>query len=527
MPRNYDDALYDDIAAVLGIEAEDGKYPFTVKDSILEKNLYLIHYDNDDSRLSSKESMVRELRGIIVDMSSKKVVCSSFGYVPTVVEDSEENITKIFNKEVSMEDKDGAEYSFDEFEEGYDAISGEGKMYDVFPLYEGTMLRVWKHNGEMMVSSHKKIDCSNSHWGSSEKFRKLFMEYTEGYDLDSNTEEGNVHYFIMIDQDLLVSSKFPLGGRNGVVVYAGTRTKVNTNCSSGSWTLHTKLSLPSMKDYFSPDNATKTFFGPHFLTSTSDILNVLTRGFHSDSFDQTNPCCMGEGVVLGFNKNGKRSHIRIISSSFKRRSDIVSNDPNILHRAYTILTRTLFPKSGEDTYLRDFPPIPVLSDETIKNMTTPITGVIENGTVYSADELTDKTNPAVFEKRFRNAMTWYAMSLAIPNQLSSFRLIPYVLSEREKVIKILTTNFDKFVIGDFEDFALKNDPNTAKHIQHRLTEAEKFARANSKKDSPPSFIRKLTMKNVRTGILRDTGEWVFKIARFLIPDRYSDKSEAS
>jgi hypothetical protein len=51
---------------------------------------------------------------------------------------------------------------------------------------------------------------------------------------------------------------------------------------------------------------------------------------------------------------------------------------------------------------------------------------------------------------------------------------------------------------------------TTKHIQHRLSEAEKFAKENN------GNIK----KNIKMGVLRDTGEWVFKMARLLIEDRY-------
>jgi hypothetical protein len=184
------------------------------------------------------------------------------------------------------------------------------------------------------------------------------------------------------------------------------------------------------------------------------------------------------------------------------------------------MTKSAFPKTGEDDYLSRFPAIPVMTDEEINKLENPIIEGPIPGTILTNEQLMDKANKDSHDNRFRNAITWYALSLPIPHQVAALQTIPYIIEEREKIIKILSDNFERFKAGDFEGIALKKDAGTMNHIKHRLTEAEKFAKSNLKNPDNKVALNKLTMKNIRTGVLRDAGEWVFKMGRLLIDDRY-------
>lgn len=526
MPRSVDENIQTEISQIIGFNPSEDICSFKIQDFNEEKGLYLIHYNVDDVCQTNKNSQIQELRGTVVDINEKKIVCSSFGYVSTIVENDASIIDAFVKGTAELVDTDGRTHSLKEKDESYQSFQVDNDNHlDIFPLYEGTMIRVWKHNGTLMASTHKKIDCVNSHWGNSKKFRKLVEEYTMGYNLEEETPEGMTHYFILLDENLLVTSKISLGTRKGALIYAGSRNSENGN-SEASWELHKKLSLPSMKDFGAEENSTKTFFGPHSISSVEEMNKILNQGFYDyPAFEQSSPWCLGEGMVLAFNLKGKRRHIRIIPTSFKRRIDVVANDPNVLHRSYVLLNAAFFNKSEDDIYLRDYPATTIFSSETLKGLTGPIIGTIPEGKIYTETELTDKTTPSVYEKRFRNAIVWYAMSLALPHQLTAFRTAEYVLKERKEVAKILCDNYDKFCTGDFSDFTIKNDVSTGKHIQHRLIEAEKFAARISQKGTPREILRKNTLNNVRNGIMRDTGEWSFKIARFLIPKRYEALAE--
>lgn len=503
MPRfNIDDATLDTLASIVNVD----KALFTVSDAMEEKGLYLLHFDGEDIRKTKREDLVRNLRGTIVDINANAVCCASFGYIPTAVID-EKNVKSVFKENESFIDRDNNEYNFEAFEEGYQSILENSDFtYDVFPLYEGAMIRVWKHNGELMISTHKKIDCANSHWGSSKMFKELFLEYTKDFDFKEYTNDHTVHYFVLMNEDLLVCSKFPMTTRKGLVVYVGTRDKLNMDIKNAGWMLMQKMKLPSLTND-EIHNGTGTFYGPDLITKYSEVTKLLTKGFYNqDAFEQDNPLCLGEGVVVTYNEGKQRRNIRIVSSAYKKRSELVDNDPNILHRCYVLLNKALYPKVGEDTYISQFPSISIINTEKSQ---VPITGSYE-GTAYTVEELTNKSDMESHTRRFKNIVMWYLLALALPHQKAALRCMEYVVEERKKIIDILITNFNRFKNGDFEGLTFKKDMATMKHIQHRLTEAEKFAKENN------GNIK----KNIKMGVLRDTGEWVFKMARLLIEDRY-------
>ncbi len=503
MPRfNIDDATLDTLASIVNVD----KSLFTVADAMEEKGLYLLHFDGEDIRSTKKGDNVRELRGTIVDINANAVCCASFGYIPTAVID-EKNVKSIFKENESFIDRDNNEYNFETFEEGYHSILENSDFtYDVFPLYEGTMIRVWKHNGELMISTHKKIDCVNSHWGSSKMFKELFLEYTKNVDFNEYTNDHTVHYFVLMNEDLLVCSKFPMTNRSGLVVYVGTRDKLNMDIKKAGWMLMEKMKLAPLTNE-EIHTGSGTFYGPDLITKYSEVTKLLTKGFYDHpAFEQSNPLCLGEGVVVTYNENGRRRNLRIVSAAYKKRSELVDNDPNILHRCYVLLNKALYPKVGEDTYVSQFPPIPIINSEL---STVPITTAYE-GTTYTEEELTNKSDIESHNRRFKNTIMWYLLALALPHQKAALRCMEYVIEERKKIIDILITNYKRFKNGDFEGLTFKKDMATMKHIQHRLTEAEKFAKENNGN----------VKKNIRMGVLRDTGEWVFKMARLLIEDRY-------
>ena len=138
---------------LVGVESKNGKYPFRIVDTKEDFGLSMIHYDVDEIGNTDKEDKSRFLRGTIVS-EEKGIIVPSFGYTPTIVcdkfpEDENEILT----------DKDGKTHTLKDF-----------GLKSVFPMFDGTLLRVWKYKDNIYVSTHRKIDASNSRWGTSGKF---------------------------------------------------------------------------------------------------------------------------------------------------------------------------------------------------------------------------------------------------------------------------------------------------------------------------------------------------------------------
>lgn len=77
--------------------------------------------------------------------------------------------------------------------------------------YPGALLRSYYYNGRVRLSTHKKIDASNSFFGDSDKFTDIFMNNQTVFktlnDLYIDSDEDVIHLFILNDEKLCVDSR--------------------------------------------------------------------------------------------------------------------------------------------------------------------------------------------------------------------------------------------------------------------------------------------------------------------------------
>lgn len=521
-------------AQLLGITDDSDISLLKVVDTYDDNNLVMLHYNPGmDVGSLPINHPVRQVRGTIVDMTKEQVVCASFGYVPTVPAEE----TPI-NKELTpLLDTDGHSHDLREFGFMHDtlgyyksqldsrSVSGEGPpLYDIFPAFDGTLLRVWKYGGELMVSSHKKITTDKSHWGTSQTFRSLFNRYMEvaGMDPMRIAQDDMVANFVLVNRDLMVASKFPIESMetDGFLIFTGYTTPNNTasgNTTIGQRSWDFPYDLPSVKFYGTLPKV--TVFGPWSLEENM-INRVLQNGFHNfPAKAQSDPLCLGESVIISYamtDSDGSthRNHIRISSPAHIRRERIVGNDPNIHHRAYTILDESYYPKKGGDTYLDRFPPIENLTDEQIGILNRDRVPIVEgpiNGSTPTMEELTDKKDEKSHEKRYRNAMMWYALSLSQIHQLYALSKISVVLRERKFVAEFLVKNRQNFSRGNYAGFENLQtaDSKTFNYMMKHVENAFSFAKENAKGN--PGLIQKYFKNNVETGVYRMKGEYVYKM----------------
>ena len=73
------------IAKILSISPDaKGFYPFKISSEVY-KDLYLVHYNQNYVSSLPYDSPINQLRGTIVSLKQGKIVCPSFGYVPSVI----------------------------------------------------------------------------------------------------------------------------------------------------------------------------------------------------------------------------------------------------------------------------------------------------------------------------------------------------------------------------------------------------------------------------------------------------------
>jgi hypothetical protein len=475
------------IASILNLthlKNDDGKYPFKIINEY--ETLNLIHYDSNTISKTASDSEIRKLRGIIIDTEEKKVVCPSFGCTPTI-------ISNVLPEPKSIvKDSHNIEYTFPE-------------TFKISPVTEGTMIRVWKYKNELLFSTHKRINCENSKWGSSGFFKKLFMDYIKDYNLESMVTDGKIANFILMDKNLTIATKFPFNNRDGLVVFLGVTDIENT-------TFENTVTLPTFNEY---NNQDITFF-KSWEMNTEEANKHLTQGFYDfPAREQTDILCLSEGVVVSYIENGKNCVMIVNSEAYSRRIKLVDNDPNILHRCYKLINKTYYPKNSTevDTYLNNYPAVPVMNDEEIKNLNSEIISELP-GKICTSEELTNKNDKKSYELRLRNALTWYAMSVSLPRQAAAFQSISTLIKERSQIVEIMSKKYYNFLKGDFDEYNHNiHYPEVFKYIQHRIVNARDFAKTNSVTNKPNMS---LILNNIKTGVMRDSGDWLYNIAKVLI-----------
>ena len=108
--------------------------------------------------------------------------------------------------------------------------------YEFLPLqnnyrlyYQGTHVKVWKHDEKWMISTFNNPEASNSHYmNPKEKCGHLFDKFGGMYFKDNvNHVENNTHHFILVTKSLTVTSKIQdLYNNECVIVYIGS-TDIN------------------------------------------------------------------------------------------------------------------------------------------------------------------------------------------------------------------------------------------------------------------------------------------------------------
>lgn len=451
----------DRLAAMFEIEKKGDAYPFEVLNKDLDSGLVLLHYDPETVGQTDVDDKVRRLRGVIVDISDAenyKVVCPTTGYVATSVTTPEE----FRNKDHTFVDTDGKSHTVDR------------EACQVFPVYEGVMLRIWKHKGSLMISSYKRIDCTRSKWGGGLTFREMLDQYLDVEKIE--VKDGHTHCVVVSDPHLMSLSSAPGAVQFICTFKEPTGTPDYTSNQEAPWARK-------------PD-------------PLEHVWSVCRYAKDSD-------------VILV--QPGKKT-LRVVTPQRRFKMEMVGNDPNILHRCYELADLALFKKKGQkDDFLEKFPPIPVIFDRDVqtKNIRTK-EDLLLKGVRLSNNQLTNRSDPKVHERRLRVVLSHYAMAISDHYFLEVLDCISTLMKERQRMVKVLQANFDKFKTGDFSGYTNKDMGSIGRYLKGRLMNAEKFARENCK--GGPEEVRRLTMHNVETGVLGDTGNNLYRMAALLVRD---------
>lgn len=304
----------------------DGKW--NVLSDAQDHELYLVHYGDDFAMEGPKYPF---LRGVVIDNKRKYTVCKSFDYTENVVTDSIP-----------------------------ERLSGDGWKYSLG--VEGTIIRVFKHEGIVYYSTQKKLDASRSRWGNSPLFLDSFVKYhgPSGEKLFSpESKFSSVCYiFMVVNEDILVSSKIPVGegfSRSGFVVYMGSNRvleKREDGWYQGGRNVFPAIDAGDIIDPGLPEDSkvleTISLFKALSTTASTEpflvhpmILTKEEADMHLQSGFTATGREAGYGeFVIAWNGDPMRT-TKITSKNFQNWLETRNGNPNIYHQFHVLMDKVV------------------------------------------------------------------------------------------------------------------------------------------------------------------------------------------
>jgi len=339
------------IAQILSIPDCDS---WSITDSVEDKGLYNVHYTPE-----ADKTKFGWIRGVVVDINKKYIVCQSYGHTPTIVSNDVES-TGILN-------------SNPELRIGY----------------EGTIIRVFKHEGVIYTSTHRRIVPNGSRWGNSRPFAEIYRSLNgPTTELFSDTPNSRfVYVFLITDPELLSASV------------------INMTCPWLFFLDRLQFDPPQDVpcDEKEPDSVLDLLLRNPKITPVSPITvdhanYQLNNGFrypddkqHSDIRLKT-----GEFVIAIFPNS---SIVRINSVAYEHRLKLRQCDPNFYHNYVELLQYAL---RGDENYPSKYNNVIEARAERISKFNELFTVVSHNDEQFKEAIEYLKANPVTILEEFYN-----------------------------------------------------------------------------------------------------------------------------
>lgn len=292
------------VAKVLNINPNG---PWTITDCNAEKSLYQVrHSPTADMKLWGN------LRGIIVSLKSSLKLTLPYGHTPTCKTDK----LSPFNNDLKLMDEDGNTFSYPTSEVSY--------TYG----FEGIMLNVCKDDGEVIISSRKKIDVSTSIRDTSITFLQMYKQLGgPSESLFTKKYSPFCHRFIVVHPSLFRATKMEVGP--GFLVYLGA-VKTYDKHPYPPEEVETEPVVPETTNVL-PDKITSPIIYCPQNLSLEEANRHLKDGWHPGSG-------MGEFIIV----NTKDGQYRVAGKNYLFRWNKRGDAPNIYYRFYQLYDYTLF-----------------------------------------------------------------------------------------------------------------------------------------------------------------------------------------
>lgn len=512
------------IAEILNIE---NSAAWDVVDFDEEKSLYLVHH-----RPEADLNLYGDIRGIIVDIKAKTIVCKSYPYTPVYTSDKL-RLSKKGRLTIKEFDKSIVQ-------EGCDDVILDMDNVDIKIGFEGTLIHVFKHDGRVYRSTRKKIDASRSRWGKSDTFTELYWKLNGPKDEDLFNPDSKYspycYIFIVVHPSLQVASKDNVG--DGYLVYLGVKKLWDTNydlCpykqTKQNGDLFDNVSQESFDNDKRPNAGwiseniaeiktvcisdkgveppkENTIYTPCSFNMV-EANKYLNHGFY-DNFKipgYDHRLYPGEFLIIHVHdKEGNiKGLIRVESPSYRWRCDLINNDPNLLHRFYQLLNdsyinnKRVNPLAGDvhkfmQQYRKKYPIFGNITYESISNY------IQKHGAIIHWPVTNNKAPTEHGNKNQLLHNIWLSLMSAVPitKQSEVLNFLKQLNDERYKLIGwiwklLIPKNYEKYTLS--------------KRIQNILQAARK----------PKPGLYRLSNKqikdNIRNFIMKEEGTSLYRLIR--------------
>jgi len=177
-----------------------------------ESGLAIVNYTQ-----SANMDIYGKLKGTVIDINTQRIICQSYEHTSTAISNLDKEVwIPDDNGYLKLTDSDGINFFFHK-----DNIK-------IRPLFPGMVIRVFKHNGIVYYSSHRKLELTDSKIpGSSISFLDMYKNLggPDGHNLFPSGDSNSpfCYMFLMVHRDLVNVSKINLRS-DGFIVYLGVKS---------------------------------------------------------------------------------------------------------------------------------------------------------------------------------------------------------------------------------------------------------------------------------------------------------------
>jgi len=308
------------------VSAEFGQIPTPVKEFtgkhssvaltggvVGQKERYLDIFEKPD-----ESEICKMANGVIFDKKTNHIVCFIYNAITEIPlyeiykkYDRNFESKKYYNNYLKLKKRCIKKRVF---VDNLDKIQLEWNNYDIYDLYDGTLIKLFYYNNEWCTATNKCVNASHSKWISFKPYSDLFNDINLDYSL---LNKKHCYAFILLHPENKLVCKYP----RPIIVHLGTfdLIKLEEVQINNSELTH----LPEL-DINTINNGNKNVYNPKI--KKFDSLYNLIKSF--DEINKSND--LFPGYFLINKKTGKR--IKIANPKFKYIQYIKGNNRNMIYR---------------------------------------------------------------------------------------------------------------------------------------------------------------------------------------------------